>query len=60
MLVSIIFTKLNINVKKDKINLSFLEAGTDLFSQAASRQVSWALMSLTTVFGMGTGGSSSS
>ena len=33
-------------------------AGTDLSSQAASRQVLSALESLTTVFGMGTGGSS--
>ena len=33
--------------------------GTDLFSQAASHQVFSARMSLTTVFGMGTGGPSS-
>ena len=33
-------------------------AGIDLFSQAASRQVSSALLSLTSVFGMGTGGTS--
>ena len=33
--------------------------GIDLFSQAASHQVSSARMSLTTVFGMGTGGPSS-
>ncbi len=32
--------------------------GIDLSSQAASRQVFSAQMSLTTVFGMGTGGSS--
>ena len=34
-------------------------AGTALFSQAVTRQVSSALMSLTSVFGMGTGGTSS-
>ena len=34
--------------------------GTDLFSQAVSRQVSSARTSLTSVFGMGTGGTSSS
>ena len=34
-------------------------AGEDLFSRAVTRQVSSTLMSLTTVFGMGTGGSSS-
>ena len=32
--------------------------GDDLFSQAAARQVSSAQLSLTTVFGMGTGGTS--
>ena len=32
--------------------------GEDLFSRAVSSQVSSALMSLTSVFGMGTGGSS--
>ena len=34
-------------------------AGTALFFQAVTRQVSSALMSLTSVFGMGTGGTSS-
>ena len=38
----------------DKTNV-----GADLFSRAASRQVSSARVSLTTVFGMGTGGPSS-
>ena len=33
-------------------------AGEDLFYQAASRQVSSAQVSLTSVFGMGTGGTS--
>ena len=33
--------------------------GSDLFSRAASSRVSSALMSLTAVFGMGTGGPSS-
>ena len=36
----------------------FLSTGTDLFFQAVTRQVSSARMSLTTVFGMGTGGTS--
>ena len=39
--------------------LFFLRDGIFLFSQAVSSQVSSTLMSLTTVFGMGTGGSSS-
>ena len=39
--------------------LLFSKTGNDLFSQAVSRQVSSALKSLTSVFGMGTGGSSS-
>ena len=39
-------------------SLLFSCAGTDLSFQAASRQVLSALESLTTVFGMGTGGSS--
>ena len=39
--------------------LLFYKTGNDLFSQAVSRQVSSALKSLTSVFGMGTGGSSS-
>ena len=37
-----------------------LYVGVDLSSRAAARQVFSALMSLTTVFGMGTGGPSSS
>ena len=36
------------------------EVSVDLFSRAAARQVFSALKSLTTVFGMGTGGPSSS
>ena len=40
--------------KQDALNVS-----VDLFSRAAARQVSSALKSLTTVFGMGTGGPSS-
>ena len=44
--------------KKTRASVSFLCAGIDLFSQAASRQVSSALLSLTSVFGMGTGGTS--
>ena len=34
------------------------DVGDDLFSRAAARQVSSAQLSLTTVFGMGTGGTS--
>ena len=41
------------------VNCFSLKTGNDLFSQAVSRQVSSALKSLTSVFGMGTGGSSS-
>ena len=41
------------------VNCFSLKTGNDLFSQAVSRQVSSALKSLTAVFGMGTGGSSS-
>ena len=37
----------------------FVNVGIDLSSQAAARQVFSALKSLTTVFGMGTGGPSS-
>ena len=40
--------------------LNKVYAGTDLFSRAAARRVSSAPMSLTSVFGMGTGGTSSS
>ena len=40
--------------KQDALNVS-----VDLFSRAAARQVFSALKSLTTVFGMGTGGPSS-
>ena len=36
-----------------------LDVSVDLFSRAAARQVFSALKSLTTVFGMGTGGPSS-
>ena len=39
--------------------LLFFETGDVLFSQAVTHQVSSALRSLTTVFGMGTGGASS-
>ena len=38
----------------------FFGTGIDLFFQAVSHQVSSALLSLTSVFGMGTGGSSAS
>ena len=43
------------SVKKTKYSLS---VGIVLFSRAASRQVSLPLQSLTSVFGMGTGGPS--
>ena len=45
-------------IKKTTKRLS-LSVGTDLSSRAAARQVFSARMSLTTVFGMGTGGPSS-
>ena len=38
----------------------FDQVGDYLFSQAVSSQLSWARVSLTTVFGMGTGGTSPS
>ena len=41
------------------IKIGDFYVGTDLFFQAVARQVSSARMSLTTVFGMGTGGPSS-
>jgi hypothetical protein len=44
--------------KKEPLLRLFFGAGEDLFYQAASRQVSSALVSLTSVFGMGTGGTS--
>ena len=37
---------------------AIMDAGEDLFFRAASRQVSSAQVSLTSVFGMGTGGTS--
>ena len=43
-----------------KRKCSFFSSGDDLLSRAASRQVSSALQSLTTVFGMGTGVTSAS
>ena len=54
------------DIKKQQDNIKRLLAimqeafsvGIDLFSRAVSHQVSSALMSLTTVFGMGTGGPS--
>ena len=42
------------------LNKSEASVSVDLFSRAAARQVFSALKSLTTVFGMGTGGPSSS
>ena len=44
--------------KKEPQKRFFFGAGEDLFYQAASRQVSSAQVSLTSVFGMGTGGAS--
>ena len=46
--------------KESLTQKSEASVSVDLFSQAASRQVFSALKSLTTVFGMGTGGPSSS
>ena len=53
-----------INIKKGKRKSTLrkqdaLNVSVDLFSRAAARQVFSALKSLTTVFGMGTGGPSS-
>ena len=44
--------------RTDRIGQSFLVVGEDLFSRDVAVQVSSALMSLTSVFGMGTGGTS--
>ena len=47
-------------IKKEPDQLDLvLYVGTDLSSQSVARQVFSALMSLTSVFGMGTGGPSS-
>ena len=48
-------------LKKSTLHLqsAFIDVSVDLFSRAAARQVFSALKSLTTVFGMGTGGPSS-
>ena len=47
----------NRDKREPRLRLS-LSAGEDLFFRAASRQVSSAQVSLTSVFGMGTGGTS--
>ena len=47
------------NKKSDLKQVALKNVGTALFSRAVTRQVFSTLMSLTTVFGMGTGGSSS-
>ena len=60
-LVNIICYKANIITKKETLcfHTRFLFCvGIYLFSQAAARQVSSAQVSLTSVFGMGTGGPS--
>ena len=46
-------------IKPRTSSTRFRDVSVDLFSRAASRQVFSALKSLTTVFGMGTGGPSS-
>ena len=54
--------EINIKKAKEKSTLrkqDALNVSVDLFSRAAARQVFSALKSLTTVFGMGTGGPSS-
>ena len=45
--------------RTDLIGQFFFDVGEDLFSRDVSVQVSSAQMSLTSVFGMGTGGTSS-
>ena len=51
--------KIQYNKKSDLKQVALKSVGTALFSRAVTRQVFSTLMSLTTVFGMGTGGSSS-
>ena len=50
--------KVEVNIKKDIKNDVFFNVGVDLFSQEAALQLFSARVSLTTVFGMGTGGPS--
>ena len=50
--------KVSLEKKKTTLLGGFVRVGDDLFSRAASRQVFSARLSLTTVFGMGTGGTS--
>ena len=55
-----LFPDLREKEKEHSKRCALLCVGADLFSRAVTSQVSSALRSLTTVFGMGTGGSSSS
>ena len=50
--------KVEVNIKKTLERVSFFNVGVDLFSQEAALQLFSARVSLTTVFGMGTGGPS--
>ena len=50
--------KVEVDIKKDIKNDVFFNVGVDLFSQEAALQLFSARVSLTTVFGMGTGGPS--
>ena len=59
--VNIIFNEINKKkIKPYSKRVRLRDVSVDLFSRAAARQVFSALKSLTTVFGMGTGGPSSS
>ncbi len=42
--------------QREAVGRLLVETGGDLFSRPVTRQVSWALKGLTTVFGMRTGG----
>ena len=50
--------KVEVDIKKDTRMSVFFYVGVDLFSREAALQLSSARVSLTTVFGMGTGGPS--
>ena len=49
--------RLNKKKTQRKLSLFLMESGSDLLSRAVSSQVPSALKGLTSVFGMGTGGS---
>ena len=55
---SVLFRRAKTERKKTEAKPRFLRVSIDLSSRAASSQVLWAQTSLTSVFGMGTGGPS--